>query len=90
MKGGSTPETAWADLYPAWSKEFQRAQQTLDPEARKKIWFDLQAELWEKGGYVVWGYSDIVDALSPKVRGIEPWGNISLGGFLWQKAWLED
>jgi peptide/nickel transport system substrate-binding protein len=89
VEGGSTPETGWAELYPEWGKEFQRAQQTLDFEERKEIWFALQEQLWEEGGYVVWGYSDMVDALSPKVQGIEPWGNVPLGGFVWHQAWLD-
>jgi peptide/nickel transport system substrate-binding protein len=89
VPGGATPETGWAELYPEWGRDFKRAQATLDKDEAKEIWFRLQEQLWDHGGYVVWGYSDIVDGLSPKVRGIEPWRNFSLGGFVWDRVWLD-
>src|SRR5262249_25579120 len=49
---------------------YAKAQATLDEAKRKALYFELGKELWDEGGYIVWGYGDRVDAYSPKVSGL--------------------
>jgi len=49
---------------------YAKAQATLNAAKRKALYFDLGRELWEEGGYIVWGYGDRVDAHSSKVSGL--------------------
>ena len=83
---GPFNETAWKR--PAFDKGFARAEATVDPAKRKQIYFDLQKELWDQGGYIIWGFNDTIDAVSPKVKGVKPSNYYYLGGVDFKSFWL--
>ena len=83
-------ETHWHD--PSWDAAFRKAQGIVDEPKRLAAYKALQEPLWERGGYIVWGTFDTIDAVAPNVRGVVP--NISssfqnLGGFEFKDHWLE-
>ena len=47
-------ETHWSD--PQWDKLYNQTQATLDDTKRKEMNFELQRILWERGGYLIWGF----------------------------------
>jgi peptide/nickel transport system substrate-binding protein len=55
---------------PGFDATYAKAQATLDPVKRRGLYFDLGRDLWDEGGYIVWGYGDRVDAYSSKVSGL--------------------
>ena len=79
-------ETAWHD--PAWEKRFLHAQATVDPSARNKIYFELERELWNRGGYIIWGFQDTLDAAAANVKGIVPNQRFNLGNYDFKDFWL--
>ena len=47
--------------------------------------------LWERGGYMIWGFFPTLDAVSSKVNGVVPnrsSGYQNLGGFEFKDHWL--
>jgi len=79
-------ETAWK--HPAFDKEFALAEATEDPKRRKQIFDDLQLDLWNKGGYIIWGNNDTVDATRANVHGMVPSEYYPLGGCNFKSLWL--
>jgi peptide/nickel transport system substrate-binding protein len=79
-------ETAWKK--PEWDREFRIAQGTLNDDQRKSRYFDLQEVFWREGGYLVWGYYDLIDAVAPNVMGVTPRRTYSLGAFDFKSYWL--
>ena len=79
-------ETDWKR--PAFDKEFARAEATLDPVRRQQIFDDLQVELWNEGGYIIWGNNDTVDATSADVEGMVPSKYYPLGGCDFKSLWF--
>jgi peptide/nickel transport system substrate-binding protein len=63
-------ETQWADK--SFDALFAKARGTLDAGPRKEMYHELQQILWDRGGYLIWGFLNNVDAVSAKVKGIEP------------------
>jgi peptide/nickel transport system substrate-binding protein len=89
LKSAPFNETHWHD--PSWDAAFKKAQGIVDADRRIAAYKALQEPLWERGGYIVWGVFDTLDAASSKVHGIVP--NISssfqnLGGFEFKDHWL--
>jgi peptide/nickel transport system substrate-binding protein len=41
----------------------------------------LQRQLWDEGGYIIWGDQDLVDATSRRVRGLTQKRYLPLGGY---------
>jgi peptide/nickel transport system substrate-binding protein len=79
-------ETAWRD--PKWEKRFLRAQATVDAAARNRLYFELEREIWDRGGYIVWGFQDTLDAVAARVRGIVPNQRFNLGNYDFKSFWL--
>lgn len=79
-------ETAWKN--PQWDKDFYRAFGTVDEAERLGIYADLQEQLWNDGGYIVWGLADLVNATAPDVNGVVPWGPVSWwNGLRFEDIW---
>ena len=89
VPGGPYLETKWHQTQPAWVASFRKAQALLDPAAQKRAFADLQRKLWEEGGDIVWGFSDRLSAISPKVKGIAKYPDSNLGNYRFATAWLE-
>jgi peptide/nickel transport system substrate-binding protein len=62
-------ETHWNR--PKWDQLVRQAEQTLDPDKRRMLWQDVQKELFDEGGYVIWGFINNLDAVSAKVQGLK-------------------
>lgn len=80
-------ETEWSK--PGWDKAFRKAQGIADEDRRNAVYSDLQKGLYDDGGYLVWGFSDLVDAASSKVKDITPNPSFALGYFEYKDWWLE-
>jgi peptide/nickel transport system substrate-binding protein len=62
-------ETHWKR--PAFDKLVATAERTLNPAKRHQLWLEVQRELWNEGGFIIWGFIDNLDAVSAKVHGIK-------------------
>jgi peptide/nickel transport system substrate-binding protein len=80
-------ETGWNK--PDWEKKFRAAQSIADDTARNAAYKDLQVDLYDEGGYVLWGTQQLVDAASPTLRGITPNPLFPLGYFEAKDWWYE-
>ena len=82
-------ETAF--LRPAWDEKFLEGFGTIDETARLTIYHELQEELWNDGGYIVWGLADLVFAAAPYVNGVVPWGTVSWwNGLRFEDIWRSE
>lgn len=79
-------ETAWKR--PAFDKAFKQAEATQDPAKRQQILNELQQQLWNEGGYIIWGQNDTIDATRPNVHGVLPSRYYLLGGCDFKSYWL--
>jgi peptide/nickel transport system substrate-binding protein len=82
-------ETHWFDK--RWAAEFAKAQAIVDTAQRNAAYKALQVPLWDRGGYLIWGFFETLDATSPKVHGIVPnksRGFENLGGLYFKYHWL--
>ncbi len=79
-------ETAWKD--PRWERAFLRAQGTVDEKSRNRQYFELERVIWERGGYIIWGLQNTLDAAAPNVKGIVPNPRFNLGNYDFKSFWL--
>jgi peptide/nickel transport system substrate-binding protein len=79
-------ETGWK--HPEWDQKFNEARGTLDKAKRQELFFSCQKDVWDAGGYLIWGYNNWVDAVAKNVNGIEPSDVLALDGYNFTKAWL--
>jgi peptide/nickel transport system substrate-binding protein len=80
-------ETHWKD--PEWDKLYLQAQATLDNTKRKELNFELQRILWERGGYLMWGFYPLLDGVGRNVHGAVANPNNELSNFNFRDFWLE-
>lgn len=62
-------ECHWAD--PTYLDLVDSAKRTLDSGKRRTLLQDAQHIEYDRGGYVVWGFLDCVDAVSRRVTGLK-------------------
>jgi peptide/nickel transport system substrate-binding protein len=79
-------ETVWKR--PDFDRRFVEAGQTADEGQRADIYKELQREVWAEGGYIIWGYQDVLDAAKPGVNGIKVVRNRTLGNYDFSEIWL--
>jgi len=70
LPGSPYNETHWDDA--EFQKLIAEARKTLDKERRAAILQDAQLLEYEKGGYIIWGFRNQIDAYSGKVAGFQP------------------
>ena len=76
---------------PNWDEQFLEGFGTIDETARLAIYHELQEELWNDGGYIVWGLADLVFAAAPYVNGVVPWGTVSWwNGLRFEDIWRSE
>ena len=80
-------ETVWNR--PDWEAAFREAQGIIDGDARAAALKELQVPLYEEGGYVIWGFSALIDAASPRIKGIVPSGVFNLAHYDFKEWWFE-
>jgi peptide/nickel transport system substrate-binding protein len=76
-------ETAWKR--PDWDKRFYEATGIVDEAERNAVYWELQQELYDEGGYLIGAYGDSLFAGAPTVKGVVE----QVPGFLWNDARLE-
>ena len=80
-------ETHWADQ--EWTELVTRAQATTDSETRCGLVKKAQQIECERGGNIIWGFPNSVDAYSAAVQGLTPdKSGIPLTSFGFRNAWL--
>jgi len=52
-------------------KLFNDALRTGDETKRHDMFIELQRMLWEEGGYIIWGFNNVLDAYSRNVQGLK-------------------
>ena len=73
-------ETHWND--PKFVSLYNQALRTVDQKKRCAIVAEMQNLEYTSGGYIVWGFYNLVDAFSPKVQGFKPSkGTLPLGSY---------
>jgi peptide/nickel transport system substrate-binding protein len=63
-------ETHWAD--PDFLELIRQARAEVDDARRTELLHEAQRIEWERGGYIVWSFSNQVDAYSDTVGGFHP------------------
>lgn len=86
LPGGNYNETHWDR--PAFTKRFFETIATLDDKKRADGYAELQRELWDEGGYLIWGTSPFLDGLSKRVNGVVPNPAQPLGDYDYKEYWL--
>jgi peptide/nickel transport system substrate-binding protein len=82
--------THWPDAqdsrYPAL---YRQALGTLDEKKRCDLIHEMQRMEYERGGHLVWGFANFVDAYNTKVKGLLPTkGQMPLNGFNFEQLWI--
>jgi peptide/nickel transport system substrate-binding protein len=73
-------ETHWNN--PKFTSLYTQALKTVDKAKRKEIVREMYKIEYDTGGYIVWGFYNLVDAYSPKVAGLKPSkGTLPLGSY---------
>jgi peptide/nickel transport system substrate-binding protein len=70
LKDSPFNETHWND--PEFVKLIDQARGELDEGKRTELLHEAQAIEHERGGYIVWSFSNQVDAYSAKIGGFQP------------------
>jgi peptide/nickel transport system substrate-binding protein len=64
---------------PAFDAAFWAMEATADPADRQRQADEIQQELWDTGGYIIWGYADTLSGFSARVGGTEAFEAPSTG-----------
>jgi peptide/nickel transport system substrate-binding protein len=70
-------ETGWRNA--AFDKLTRTARRTLNPARRKELYVEAQRMLYDEGGYIIWGFPNLIDAASSRVHGLKSSSARSLG-----------
>jgi peptide/nickel transport system substrate-binding protein len=79
-------ETGWKR--PEWDARFKEAAGTQDDAARNAIYYELQEELYNEGGYIIWGYGDTFYGAANNVQGLISRPGFVYGEFHFELLWL--
>ena len=69
------PDAPWNEIHwkdDEWLKLVEEAEQTADDARRNELVSEAMKIDYERGAYIVWSYSDLLDAHSSKVAGAVP------------------
>lgn len=80
-------ETHWND--PEFLKVFDKARAIPDVDERRNLEHELQQMLYDRGGYIIWGFANQVDAFQKYVGGLVP--NATgrpLSGWRFDRVWI--
>jgi peptide/nickel transport system substrate-binding protein len=87
LPNSSYNETHWAD--PEFIDLVARARATTDVAARRELIGRAQQIEYERGGHIVWGFPNQLDAHSARVAGLtEDRGGVPLSSYGFGRAWL--
>ncbi|AGT08900.1 ABC transporter substrate-binding protein [Paracoccus aminophilus] len=86
-RGAYWNEPDWtSDAFDGW---VAKSRTTFDETLRKQYLFEAQKILWNEGGYLIWGFRDLLDAASAKVAGLAPSNQRNLGYYRFEGVSLE-
>lgn len=89
VEGAPFNETAWYNE--EFTEKFRAAQAEADDAARGQLIKELQQQLHDEGGYIIWGFSNQVDAYQAYVAGLEENATGSpLGGYNFHRVWIAE
>lgn len=88
--GAPYNETMWGEDE-EWAGLVRKARQTADEDERNELIRQAQQIEYEEGGYIVWGFVNLLDAHASNVGGLEPavTGH-PLGSYAFHEAWIND
>jgi len=87
LPGAAYNETHWSD--PEWTSLVKEAYQTADLAKRKELCHAAQVIEYDRGGYIIWGFKNQVDAYSTTVQGVyEDKSGIPLMSWHFNSVWL--
>lgn len=76
-RGAYWNEPDWTnDKFDEW---VAKARTTFDEQKRREYYVEAQKIIWNEGAYIIWGFRELLDASSAKVKGIEPSTQRNLG-----------
>ncbi|MFE3459723.1 ABC transporter substrate-binding protein [Nocardiopsis aegyptia] len=87
--GAPYNETMWGEDE-EWVELIDRARSTSDLEERNEIIRQAQRIEYEEGGYIVWGFVNLIDAHTTSVHGLEPAvSGHPLGSYAFHRVWMD-
>ena len=88
--GAPYNETMWGE-HEEWLGHLEEAQRTTDEDERNELIRKAQEIEYEEGGYIVWGFVNLLDAHSTHVHGLEPAvSGHPLGSYAFHTMWLDE
>jgi peptide/nickel transport system substrate-binding protein len=79
-------ETGWKR--PDWDERLRAAIGTVDETERNGMFHELQGELYEEGGYIIWGFGDAFYGASPRVGGLISRPGFVYNDYTFRELWL--
>lgn len=80
-------ETHWND--PEWTKLVTEAMGTIDMDKRCELVKKAQQIEFDRGGYIIWGFPNNIDAYNVKVHGLVPdKSGIPLTSYAFRSVWV--
>jgi peptide/nickel transport system substrate-binding protein len=70
VPGAAYNEQHWNDA--TFNALYKQASRTLDPKKRREIAHKMQQIQYMRGGYLIWGFPNTVDAYSSRLSGLVP------------------
>jgi peptide/nickel transport system substrate-binding protein len=73
LRGAAFNETHW-DAHPQYGRYarlYNQAVATVNPRSRAELIREMQRLEYDQGGYIIWGFKNLVDAHSTKIGGLK-------------------
>ncbi|MFL1378742.1 MULTISPECIES: ABC transporter substrate-binding protein [unclassified Nocardiopsis] len=87
--GAPYNETMWGE-HEEWLGFLEEARRTADLDARNELIRKAQEIEYEEGGYIVWGFVNLLDAHNVSVGGLEPAvSGHPLGSYAFHTLWKD-
>lgn len=87
--GAPYNETMWGE-HEEWLEHLEEARSTTDEDERHELIRQAQKVEYEEGGYIVWGFVNLLDAHGTHVHGLEPAvSGHPLGSYAFHTFWMD-
>jgi peptide/nickel transport system substrate-binding protein len=83
-RASSRPDSIWNETHfddKEFNDLYDQAVRELDEDKRCEIAYQMQEIQYERGGYIIWGFGNLVDAYSTKFTGLKPSRASNLGSY---------